>query len=249
MTMGPVTSSASGRLPMRSPASSSSSIRGSEPVALLGGGFDDVRRMRGLSRLPCTTWPHASGGVADGMSAETNSWPTRASRLREVANADEGWLRTPPQSGRNSPLDLNLQDALKEQASDLATVQTAAIPEVLTTRSLAAPTKPSASASKPCPRPPTAPPGPTPVGDVAGHYEVSNRGRRPPRGVRRRAASLEVRGRWPCLPGVGSDRPPTPLMRVAACVSGPPKQLFDPTAGPPVEQSGRDATPAHPLPG
>ena len=35
-----------------------------------------------------------------------------------------------------------------------------------------------------------------------------------------------------------------PFIGVAVCVSGPPKPLFDPTARPPVEPSGRDATPA-----
>ncbi len=51
---------------------------------------------------------------------------------------------------------------------------------MLTTRSLADVAQALGASKQPCPRPPTAPPGPTPVGDVASQYEASNRGRRPP---------------------------------------------------------------------
>ena len=88
--------------------------------------------------LPCTTWPPApSGGVADGMSAENEPAADPGQFLREVANADEGWSERYGGPEGIARWTLNLQDALKEQASDLAAVRTAAIREMLTTRSLA----------------------------------------------------------------------------------------------------------------
>ena len=71
------------------------------------------------------------------MSAENEPAADPGQFLREVANADEGWSERYGGPEGIARWTLNLQDALKEQASDLAAVRTAAIREMLTTRSLA----------------------------------------------------------------------------------------------------------------
>lgn len=71
------------------------------------------------------------------MSAENEPAADPGQFLREVANADEGWSERYGGPEGIARWTLNLQDALKEQASDLAAVRTAAIREMLTSRSLA----------------------------------------------------------------------------------------------------------------
>ena len=61
------------------------------------------------------------------MSAENEPAADPGQFLREVANADEGWSERYGGPEGIARWTLNLQDALKEQASDLAAVRTAAI--------------------------------------------------------------------------------------------------------------------------
>ena len=63
------------------------------------------------------------------MSAENEPAADPGQFLREVANADEGWSERYGGPEGIARWTLNLQDALKEQASDLAAVRTAAIRE------------------------------------------------------------------------------------------------------------------------